>query len=149
MWDLAKCPADRKPIGCGWVFQIKYKADGTVECYKACLVAKGFAQKPHLDYTETLHRLLSLPRFRLLLLAAMEDLELDSMDISSAFLNGDLEEEIYMSQPEGFTVPGKEHLVCRLTKSLYGLKQSPRQWYQKLNETFMQLGFWQIGRAHV
>ena len=74
----------------------------------------------------------------------MEDLELDSMDISSAFLNGDLDEEIYMSQPEGFAVPGKEHLVCRLKKSLYGLKQSPRQWYQKLNKTFMQLGFWHI-----
>ena len=68
----------------------------------------------------------------------MEDLELDSM-VSSAFLNGDLEEEIYMSQPEGFVVPGKEHLVC-LKKLLYGLKQSPRQWYAKLNDMFMKLG---------
>ena len=74
----------------------------------------------------------------------MEDLELDSMDVSSAFLNGDLEEEIYMSQPEGFVVPGKEHLVCRLKKSLYGLKQSPRQWYAKLNDMFMKLGFRRI-----
>ena len=145
MWDLAECPADRKPIGCGWVFRIKYKADGTVERYKARLVAKGFAQKPHLDYTETFAPVVKFASLRTIIaVAAMEDLELDSMDISSAFLNGDLDEEIYMSQPEGFAVPGKEHLVCRLKKSLYGLKQSPRQWYQKLNETFMQLGFRRI-----
>jgi len=74
----------------------------------------------------------------------MEDLELNSMDIFSAFLNGDLDKMIYMSQLEGFAVPGKEHLVCHLKKSLYGLKQSPRQWYQKLNKTFMQLGFRRI-----
>ena len=145
VWDLAECPADRKPIGCGWVFRIKYKADGTVEHYKAHLVAKGFAQKPHLDYTETFAPVVKFASLRTIIaVAAMEDLELDSMDISSAFLNGDLDEEIYMSQPEGFAVPGKEHLVCRLKKSLYGLKQSPRQWYQKLNETFMQLGFRRI-----
>ena len=145
VWDLAECPADRKPIGCGWVFRIKYKADGTVERDKARLVAKGFAQKPHLDYTETFAPVVKFASLRTIIaVAAMEDLELDSMDISSAFLNGDLEEEIYMSQPEGFAVPGKEHLVCRLKKSLYGLKQSPRQWYHKLNETFMQLGFRRI-----
>jgi len=105
-------------------------------------VAKGFAQKPHLDYTETFAPVVKFALlWTIIAVAAMEDLELDSMDISSAFLNGDLEEEIYMSQPEGFAVLGKEHLVCRLKKSLYGLKQSPRQWYQKLNKTFMQLGF--------
>jgi hypothetical protein len=145
VWDLAECPPNRKPIGCGWVFRIKYNADGSVERYKARLVAKGFAQKPHLDYTETFAPVVKFGSLRTIIaVAAMEDLELDSMDISSAFLNGDLEEEIFMTQPEGFAVPGKEHLVCRLKKSLYGLKQSPRQWYHKLNETFIQLGFRRI-----
>src|SRR5260370_7717876 len=68
-------------------------------------------------------------------------MELHHMDVSSAYLNGDLEEDIYMAQPEGFVEPGKEHLVCRLKKSLYGLKQSPRQWYQKLHETFTSMSF--------
>ena len=142
MWDLAECPPDRKPIGCSWVFRVKYKADGSLEWYRARLVAKGYSQKPHLDYTETFAPVVKFAALRtIIVIAATEDLELDSLDISSAFLNGDLEEEIYMSQPEGFAVLGKEHLVCRLKKSLYGLKQSPRQWYHKLNNMFMQLGF--------
>ena len=124
------------------MFQVKYKANGSLECYRAHLVAKGYSQKPHLDYTETFAPVVKFAALQTIIaIAATEDLELNSLDISSAFLNGDLEEEIYMSQLEGFAVPGKEHLVCHLKKSLYGLKQSPRQWYHKLNNMFMQLGF--------
>ena len=77
----------------------------------------------------------------MLTLAAAEDMEVHHMDVSSTFLNGDLEEETYMAQPEGFAAPGQEHLVCCLKKSIYGLKQSPWQWYKKLHLTFLALGF--------
>jgi hypothetical protein len=149
VWELCELPAGRKAVGCRWVYRIKTNADGTVERYKARLVAKGFSQKPHLDYTETFAPVAKFASLRTVLaLAAAEDMEVHTMDVSSAFLNGDLDEEIYMAQPEGFAAPGQEHLVCRLKKSLYGLKQSPRQWYQKLHSTFVALGFSRCASDH-
>ena len=110
-------------------------------------MAKGFSQKPHLDYTETFAPVAKFASLRTVLaLAAAEDMEVHTMDVSSAFLNGDLDKEIYMAQPEGFAA-GQEHL-CRLKKSLYGLKQSPRQWYQKLHSTFVALGFSRCASDH-
>jgi hypothetical protein len=141
-WELVPLPKGRKPVGSKWVFKVKENSDGSIERYKARIVAQGFSQKPHLDYTETFAPVAKFSSLRTLLaISAIEDLELHHMDVSSAFLNGDLNEDIYMTQPEGFVEPGKEHLVCQLKKSLYGLKQSPRQWYQKLHETFLDLGF--------
>ena len=141
-WELVPLPKGRKRVGSKWVFKIKENADGSVERYKARIVAQGFSQKPHLDYTETFAPVAKFASLRTILaIAAIEDMELHHMDVSSAFLNGDLEEDIYMAQPEGFVDPGQEHLVCHLKKSLYGLKQSPRQWYQKLHETFTSMGF--------
>jgi len=149
VWELCELPPGRKAVGCRWVYRIKTNADGTVERYKARLVAKGFSQKPHLDYTETFAPVAKFASLRTVLaLAAAEDMEVHTMDVSSAFLNGDLDEEIYMAQPEGFAAPGQEHLVCRLKKSLYGLKQSPRQWYQKLHATFVSLGFSRCASDH-
>ena len=148
-WELVPLPAGRKAVGSRWVFKIKENADGSIERYKARLVAQGFSQKPHLDYTETFAPVAKFASLRAILaLAAIEDMELDHMDVSSAFLNGDLDEEIYMSQPEGFIPKGQESLVCRLKKPLYGLKQSPRQWYRKLNELFVELGFKRIQSDH-
>jgi Reverse transcriptase (RNA-dependent DNA polymerase) len=128
-WELCELPPGCKAIGSRWVYKVKLNSDGSVECYKAQLVAKDFSQKPHLDYTETFAPVAKFASFwTVLAIAAAEDMEIDDMDISTAFLNGDLDEEIYMAQPEGFAAPGQEHLVCHLKKSLYGLKQSPRQW---------------------
>lgn len=142
VYELCELPAGRKAIGSRWVFKIKENSDGSIERYKARLVAQGFSQKPHLDYTETFAPVAKFASLRTVLaIAAIEDMEIHSMDISSAFLYGDLDEEIYMRQPEGFAAPGQEQLVWRLKKSLYGLKQSPRQWYQRLNDTFTSLGF--------
>ncbi|GKG08380.1 transposable element, partial [Tanacetum coccineum] len=102
--------------------------------YKARLVAKGYSQKEGIDYKSPVVRHTSI---RVLLsLVAHHDLELEQLDVKTTFLHGDLEEEIYMSQPEGFAVQGKEDYVCKLQKSLYGLKQSPRQWYKRL-DSFM------------
>ena len=122
-WELVPLPQGRKLVGSKWVFKIKENVDGSIERYKARIVAQGFSQKPHLDYTETFAPVTKFASLRsILAIAAIEDLEVHHMDVSSAFLNGDLEEDIYMVQPEGFVEPGKEHLVCRLKKSLYGLK---------------------------
>ena len=141
VWELCELPKGRKAVACCWVYRIKTNTDGSIERYKAWSVAKGFSQKPHLDYTETFAPVAKFASLRTVLaIAAAEDMEVHSMDIS-AFLNGDLDEEIYVAQPEGFAAQGQEHLVCRLKKSLYGLKQSPRQWYQKLHSTLSDLGF--------
>jgi len=149
VWDLCELPKGRKAVACRWVYRIKTNTDGSIERYKARLVAKGFSQKPHLDYTETFAPVAKFASLRTVLaIAAAEDMEVHSMDVSSAFLNGDLDEEIYMAQPEGFAAQGQEHLVCHLKKSLYGLKQSPRQWYQKLHSTLSELGFSRCASDH-
>jgi hypothetical protein len=132
-WSLVPLPKGRKPISCKWVFKIKHGVDGEVERYKARLVARGFTQTFGADYNETFAPVAKFVSIRCILaLAAIEDMEIHQMEVKIAFLNGDLEKEIYMEQPEGFTQEG-EHLVCKLHKSLYGLKQSPKAWNQKLD----------------
>jgi Reverse transcriptase (RNA-dependent DNA polymerase)/gag-polypeptide of LTR copia-type/GAG-pre-integrase domain/Integrase core domain len=140
-WDIVPLPPDRKAIGSKWVFKVKRNADGSVERYKARVVAKGFSQRPGVDYTEVFSPTFRMASIRTIIaLAARHDYHLHSIDISSAFLNGDLEEDIYMIQPPGFVQFGPEY-VCKLKKSLYGLKQSARQWNKKLHSTLTTLGY--------
>ncbi|GJR79024.1 retrovirus-related pol polyprotein from transposon TNT 1-94 [Tanacetum coccineum] len=113
MWELVDLPPGCKPLDYKWIFKKKMKADGTIDKYKARLVIKGYRQRE----------------------------EVHQMDVKTAFLNGDLEEEIYMNQPEGFIAPGQESKVSRLVKSLYGLKQAPKQWHQKFIHTMLESGF--------
>jgi hypothetical protein len=123
------------------VFKIKHWVDGEVEGYKARLVARGFTQTFGVDYNKTFAPIAKFVSIRCILaLAAIEDMEIHQIDVKTTFLNGDLEKEIYMEQPEGFTQEG-EHLVCKLHKSLYGLKQSPRAWNQKLDAFFKSIEF--------
>ncbi len=134
-------PKGRKPISYKWVFKIKHGVHGEVERYKARLVARGFTQTFGVDYNETFAPVAKFVSICCILaLAAIEDMEIHQMDVKTAFFNGDLEEEIYMEQPKGFTQEG-EHLVCKLHKSLYGLKQSPRAWNQKLNAFLKSIKF--------
>ena len=118
------------------------KPDGTVEKYKARLVVKGYRQKEGLDYFDTYSPVTRIPSIRILMaLAAVHDLKIHQMDVKTTFLNGELEEEIYMEQPKGFMIPDKEKKVYRLVKSLYGLKQAPKQWHVKLDQTMLANGF--------
>ncbi|GJY02061.1 retrotransposon protein, putative, ty1-copia subclass [Tanacetum coccineum] len=118
------------------------KADGTVDKYKARLVIQGFRQREGLDYFDTYSPVTRITSIRMIIaIAALRNLEIHQMDVKTAFLNGDLEEEIYMNQPEGFIAPGQEGKVCRLVKSLYGLKQAPKQWHQKFDHTMLENGF--------
>lgn len=140
-WDITALPPGKKAIGCGWIYTNKYNADDTVERPKARLVARGNRQKEGLDYKDTFAPVAKMNTVRFLLkLAAAKRWEIHQMDIHNAFLHGDLEEEIYMQLPPGFKTddPSK---VCRLRKSLYGLKQSPRCWFAKLSNALKSFGF--------
>jgi hypothetical protein len=139
---LVKIPADRKAVGCKWVYDIKYNADGSINRFKARLVAKGCSQKEGVDFTETFAPVARMPSLRAVLaIAAAQDLEIHQMDVKTAFLHGDLEEDIYMEQPPGFVAPGSQaNLVCKLNRSLYGLRQAGRAWYKKIDAALNDLG---------
>lgn len=144
-WSLVPLPPGRRPVGFKWVFKVKRNADGTVERYKARGVARGFSQQEGIDYEETFAPVAKFTSFRLLFaMAAAEGLPVSQVDIVTAFLNGDIDEEIYMQQPHGYEVAGKENYVCRLHKSLYGLKQAARCWNIKMHEAMVELGFMRI-----
>ncbi|GJX74650.1 zinc finger, CCHC-type containing protein [Tanacetum coccineum] len=126
-WVLSDLPPGCKPLGCKWIFKRKMKVDGTIDKFKARLVIQGFRQKEGIDYFDTYAPVARITTIRLLLaLAAIHNLVIYQMDIKTAFLNRDLDEEVYMKQLEGFVMPGNEHKVCKLVKSLYGLKQAPK-----------------------
>ena len=117
------------------------KVDGSIDKYKARFVIKGYKQTEGLDFFNTYSPVTGINSIRMVLaIAALRDLEVHHMDVKTTFLNGDLEEEIYMEQLEGFSTPGQEKKVCKLVKSLYGLKQAPKQWHEKFN-VMMSHGF--------
>ena len=141
-WELAPLPKNRKSVGSKWVFCTKKDASGQVVRHKARLVAKGYSQVEGVDFLETFAPVAKFNTiWCILALGAALDLEIHQMDVKTAFLNGELEEDIYMDQPQGFQQKDFEHLVCKLKKSLYGLKQSPRAWYQRIDSFFTKEGF--------
>ena len=134
-YKLVNLPEGRKAIGCHWVFLIKHDNNGSILKYKACLVAQGFSQIPGQDFSATFASIMHLESFHALLaIAAVEDLKIHQMDVVGAYLNGELEDQLYMVQPPDYE-DGSRH-VCRLFKALYGLKQAGHIWNAKLNKVF-------------
>ena len=124
------------------MYKTKLNLDGSVQKHKARLVAKGYAQKPGIDYNETFAPVARLDTIRTLIaLAAKNSWKMYKLDVKSAFLNGVLQEEVYVGQPDGFIVQGEEDKVYKLHKALYGLKQAPRAWYGEIDSYLVQCGF--------
>ena len=141
-WELVPYFDSMNLIGCNWVYRVKYNPDGLVLKFKARLVVKGFLQTPRMDCMEIFSPVVKTTTIRVLFtLAVTFGWDIQQVDINNAFLNGDLTEEVYMSQPEGFVDMNCPSHVCRLRKSLYGLKQAPRTWYTKLRLALQSWGF--------
>ncbi|KAL9266755.1 Copia protein-like protein, partial [Drosera capensis] len=141
-WTLTELPPGHKSIGLKWVFKLKKDSDGRVIKHKARLVAKGYVQRQGIDFEKVFAPVAKLDTVRVILaLAANRSWEVHHMDVKSAFLNGELEEEVYVTQPEGFEVQGQKHLVYRLSKALYGLRQAPRAWNTRLDKSLKELRF--------
>jgi Reverse transcriptase (RNA-dependent DNA polymerase) len=150
-WKLVRLPNGKHAIGSRWVFKIKRNADGSIDKYKGRIVAKGYAQREGIDYTETFAPTARFGALRTVIaLAALEDWELESVDISTAFLNGDINAEVYMRKPEGLEIPGFEgsEWVLQLLKGLYGIKQGPRIWSVKLHTALSEIGFQRLESDH-
>ncbi|KAL3520958.1 hypothetical protein ACH5RR_019107 [Cinchona calisaya] len=142
IWELVTLPEGTKPIGCKWIFKTKRDSKSNVERYKALLVTKGFTQKECIDYKETFSPISSKDSFRVIMaLVAHFDLELLQMDVKTMFLNGNIDETIYMMQPENFVSKDTKNMICKLKKSIYGLKQVSRQWYHKFHQIIISFGF--------
>lgn len=147
-WDITDLPPNRRALGCQWVYRTKYKSDGTKERDKARLVVLGNHQEFGVDFTDTFAPVAKLATVRVLLsVAVARGWQVDQLDVNNAFLHGELTDEIYMKIPPGYThlYPGK---VCRLRKSLYGLRQSPRNWFAKLRLALRRYGFRQAHADH-
>ena len=141
-WIVVKPQGKVKPIGVKWVFRVKKDSEGRILRHKARLVVKGYAQREGIDFSEIFSPVARMDSIRILIaFAAQEKWELHHLYVKTAFLNGEIKEEIYITQPEGFEVKGKEDHVLKLKKALYGLKQAPRAWNSKLNEVLLKQGF--------
>jgi hypothetical protein len=146
--NLVELLTRRNPMGRKWVFKKKLNVEGKVEKHKSWLVAKGYSQVEGIDFGEIFSHVSKLTSIRFVLSIVVSfDFELEQMDAKTPFLHGDLEEEIYMKQLEVFAGKGKKELVCKLKKSMYGLKKSPRMWYQNFDTCILGLGF-RISKAY-
>ncbi|RVW67612.1 Retrovirus-related Pol polyprotein from transposon RE1 [Vitis vinifera] len=149
-WELVECPPEKKSVRCRWIYTVKYKADGSIERFKAKLVAKGYTQTYGIDYTETFAPITKINTVRVLLsLAANLDWPLQQFDVKNAFLHGELSKEVYMDLPPGCIMSEKQcQKVCKLKKSLYGLKQSPRAWFGRFTKSMRAFGYRQSNSDH-
>ena len=142
VWTLIEPPEGTKTIGCKWVFKKKTDMDGKVHTYEARLVAKGFKQTHGIDYDETFSPVAMVKSIRILIaIAAHHDYEIWQMDVKTVLFNGNLLEDVYMTQPEGFVQPKNSGKVCKLQRSIYGLKQASRSWNLRFDELVKGFGF--------
>ena len=135
-------PKRAKTVGCKWVYKTKLDSQENVERYKARLVVKSFTQREMIDYNEIFSSVSCKDSFIIIMvLVTHYDLELYQMDVKTVLLNGDIDETIYMVQPENFVLGDPQMMVCKLKKSIYGLKQASRQWYHKFHQVILSFGF--------
>ncbi|KAL0403633.1 UNVERIFIED_CONTAM: Retrovirus-related Pol polyprotein from transposon TNT 1-94 [Sesamum radiatum] len=141
-WDLVDLLDGKNVIGVKWIYKTKYKEDGSIHKQKTRLVAKGYSQQPGVDFTETFALVARMETIRIVVaISAQLGLPVYQLDVKSAFLNGELQEEVYVEQPTGYIVLGKEEKAYHLRKALYGLKQAPRAWNSKIDGYFQSNGF--------
>lgn len=141
-WTLTELPLGAKVIGVKWFYKTKYDEHGNIDKYKARLVAKGYSQKYGVDYTKVYAPVARMDTLRMIIaLAAHKNWQIFQLDVKSAFLHGELNEDVYVEQPRGYEKKGSEHLVYKLHKALYGLKQAPRAWFSRIEAHFIDEGF--------
>ena len=141
-WELVNLPHGEKAIGLKWVFKVKRNADGSINKFKARLVVKGYIQRHGIDFDEVFAPVARIEIVRFIIaLAASKGWQIHHLDVKTAFLHGDLKEEVFVCQPQGYVVKGQENKVYKLRKALYGLRQAPRAWNEKLNNVLGGLGF--------
>jgi hypothetical protein len=142
VWDVVPIPKEKSVVSSKWIFKTKHVADGSIEKYKARFVAQGFYQKEGINYKETFTPVARYTSIRVVIsIATVMKWKVHQMDVKMTFLNGVIEEEIYMEQPQGFETHDREMHVCRLKKELYGLKQASRTWYGQIDGFLMSFGF--------
>jgi hypothetical protein len=148
-WDLVQLPKGKNTVGCKWVFTIKQTPEGKVEIYKARLAAKGYSQTYGIDYDETFAPVVKMSTVRTLISCAVNfRWSLHQLDVKNAFFHGDLEEEVYIEISPGFVNNHTLGKVCKLKKLLYGLKQSPRAWFDRFRQAVCDMGYYQCNRDH-
>jgi hypothetical protein len=142
VWEVVPRPEGKSVVGSRWIYKIKHVVDGSVDKFKARFVAKGFSQKEGIDFSETFAPMARYSSIRAVISIAAElGWQIHQMDVKTTFLNGVIEEEIYIEQPEGFEVHNRASHVCRLKRALYGLKQAPRAWYNRIDNYLLGMGF--------
>jgi len=139
-WDMVHLPPGKSVVGCRWVYKIKTNSDGSIKQYKVRLVAKGYSQQYGIDYEETFVHVAKMTTIRtLIVVASIRQWHISQLNVKNAFLNGDLQEEVYMTPPPG--ISRDSGYVCKLKKALYGLKQAPRACFEKFSIVISSLGF--------
>ena len=142
VWEVVSKPTEKSIVSSKWIFKLKHAADGSIEKYKARFVARGFSQKEGIDYDETFALMSRYTFIRTIIsLVFIFGWKMYQMDVKTVFLNGNIDQEVFIEQPEGFVLHSRESHICRLRKVLYGLKQAPRVWYEKIDEFLKDLGF--------
>jgi hypothetical protein len=142
VWDIVPRLEGKSVVSSKWLYKIKHATDGSIEKFKARFVVRGFSQKEGVDYEETFAPVTRYTSIRAVMsLVSFMGWRIHQMDVKTTFLNGIIEEEVYIEQPQGFEVNGKESHVCRLKKALYGLKQAPRAWYSRIDGYLQSMGF--------